>query len=178
MAETKDKVITAESLSAVHTYNENTYLTKSNPTGTGTLTITGGGNFSGTVELDSLKIRNNIITSTGSYKPYYEAEDTVSGKWKGGGYVTTAKKEVVFTVPLSKPVIRCSAFDIDAKLIIRQNGTYTHGSSSSVKVVPESYEVEWGFGDSIILTCIMSDTTNAANNEACAVSADLTITFH
>ena len=41
MAETKDKVITIESLSAVHNYNQNTYLTKSNPTGTGTLTMSG-----------------------------------------------------------------------------------------------------------------------------------------
>ena len=64
MAETKDKVITAESLSAVHNYNENTYITKLNPTGSGTFTMSGNGNFSGTVELDSLKIRNNIITTT------------------------------------------------------------------------------------------------------------------
>lgn len=41
MAETKDKVITIESLSAVHNYNQNTYLTKSNPTGTGTFTMSG-----------------------------------------------------------------------------------------------------------------------------------------
>ena len=45
MAETKDKVITIESLSAVHNYNQNTYLAKSNPTGSGTFTMSGDGSL-------------------------------------------------------------------------------------------------------------------------------------
>ena len=109
--------------------------------------------------------------------PYYEAGDVLKGKWKGGGYVTTAKKEVVFTVPLCKPIVGNPTITVAASLIIRQASKYTHGSASSTQVTPKSYEVERGIGDAICITCVMSDLTNAVNNDACAVSADLTITF-
>lgn len=56
MAETKDKIVTVESLAAVHAHNQDTYMTKSDPTGVGTMTITGGGNFSGIVNAGALKI--------------------------------------------------------------------------------------------------------------------------
>lgn len=56
MAEVKNKVVTVESLAAVNTYNQETYMTKSDPTGVGTMTITGDGDFSGVVNVGSLKI--------------------------------------------------------------------------------------------------------------------------
>ena len=56
MAEVKNKVVTVESLAAVNTHNQETYMTKSDPTGVGTLTMTGDGNFSGVVDAGSLKI--------------------------------------------------------------------------------------------------------------------------
>lgn len=56
MAEVKNKVVTVESLAAVNTHNKETYMTKDDPTGTGTMTMTGGGNFSGVVDVGSLKI--------------------------------------------------------------------------------------------------------------------------
>jgi hypothetical protein len=56
MAEVKNKVVTVESLAAVNTHNQETYMTKSDPTGVGTMTMTGGGNFSGVVEVSSLKL--------------------------------------------------------------------------------------------------------------------------
>lgn len=56
MAEVKDKVVTVESLAAVNTHNKETYMTKSDPTGVGTMTMTGDGNFSGIVDAGSLKI--------------------------------------------------------------------------------------------------------------------------
>lgn len=117
------------------------------------------------------------LSTTGDYKLYYESGDTIAGKWKGGGYVTTAKKEVVFTVPLARPIVGNPTISVSASLIIRQGSKYTHGSSSSVKVTPESYEIERGIGDAICITCVMSDLTNAVNNDACAVAADLTIRF-
>ena len=61
MAEVKDKVVTVESLAAVHTYGQDTYMTKDDPTGTGTLTMTGDGNFSGVVEADSLKLGSAVL---------------------------------------------------------------------------------------------------------------------
>lgn len=56
MAEVKDKIVTVESLAAVHTHNVDTYMTKSDPTGVGTMTMTGDGDFSGIVNVGSLKI--------------------------------------------------------------------------------------------------------------------------
>lgn len=117
------------------------------------------------------------LSTTGDYKLYYESGDTIAGKWKGGGYVTTAKKEVVFTVPLARPIVGNPTISVSASLIIRQGSKYTHGSSSSVKVTPKSYEIERGIGDAICITCVMSDLTNAVNNDTCAVAADLTIRF-
>ena len=125
------------------------------------------------VEADNFK----ISVSKGSFRPYYQAGDKLTGKWKGGGYVTTAKKEVVFTVPLAKPIVGSPTITVAASLIIRQGSKYTHGSSSSTKVKPSSYEIERGIGDAVCITCVMSDLTNAVNNDACAVAADLTITF-
>lgn len=56
MAEVKNKVVTVESLAAVNTHNKETYMTKSDPTGVGTMTMAGDGNFSGVVDVGSLKI--------------------------------------------------------------------------------------------------------------------------
>ena len=39
MAEVKNKVITVESLAAVNTHNKDTYMTKDDPTRTGTMTM-------------------------------------------------------------------------------------------------------------------------------------------
>lgn len=39
MAEVKDKVVTVESMSALHEHNKETYMTKVDPTGSGTMTI-------------------------------------------------------------------------------------------------------------------------------------------
>ena len=56
MAEVKDKIVTVEALAAVHTHNQETYMTQSDPAGVGTVTITGDGNFSGVVNVGSLKL--------------------------------------------------------------------------------------------------------------------------
>lgn len=60
MAEIKDKVVTLESLSALHEHNKNAYLSSINPNGNGALKINGSGNFTG-----SLTIGNVLIEATG-----------------------------------------------------------------------------------------------------------------
>lgn len=62
MAEVKNKVVTVESLAALHTSSKNTYMTKTDPTGTGTMTITGDGNFSGDVSASSLALGNSVLS--------------------------------------------------------------------------------------------------------------------
>ena len=61
MAAVKDKIVTVESLAAVNTHNQETYMTKSNPSGSGTLTMSGNGNFTGGVTVGSLTIGNAVL---------------------------------------------------------------------------------------------------------------------
>lgn len=61
MAEVKNKIVTVESLAAVHTHNQDTYMTKSNPSGSGTLTMSGNGNFTGSVTASSLNVGNAVL---------------------------------------------------------------------------------------------------------------------
>ena len=71
MAEVKNKIVTVESLAAVNTHNQETYMTKSNPTGSGTLTMNGNGSFTGGVTAGSLTIGNAVLnydTSEGALK--------------------------------------------------------------------------------------------------------------
>ena len=60
MAEVKNKVVTVESLAAVNTHNQNTYMTKTNPTGSGTMTIDGDGSFSGNLNVNTIFMGSNI----------------------------------------------------------------------------------------------------------------------
>ena len=77
MAEVKNKIVTVESLAAVNTHNKETYMTKSDPTGVGTLTMTGDGDFSGDVSANSLMVGNAIInydSSEGALKISFVTE--------------------------------------------------------------------------------------------------------
>ena len=71
MAETKNKVVTVESLAAVHTHNQSTYMAQTNPSGSGTLSMTGDGNFTGDVTVNSLTIGKAVLnydTTEGALK--------------------------------------------------------------------------------------------------------------
>ena len=181
MAETKDKVVTAESLSAVHTYNENTYITKSNPTGSGTFTMSGDGNFSGTVELDSLKIRNNIITTAGSYKPYYSSGDTktIERIYCAGG-VTGSGTNLYFYIPLAKPLIGVSGVTIsnpgEALITARkaEGGYIAHDVTVASLGTPSCVPYENG----VTISITASSAYNVTNNTPVTVTVEnLTLEF-
>lgn len=53
MIEVKDKIITVESLSALHDHNKNSYMSASNPTGNGVMTMNGSASFSGDIMIGS-----------------------------------------------------------------------------------------------------------------------------
>lgn len=77
MAEVKNKVVTVESLAAVNTHNQNTYITKTDPTGTGTFTMTGDGNFSGDITTASLMLGKSVLsydTTEGALKISFVTE--------------------------------------------------------------------------------------------------------
>lgn len=60
MAETKDKVVTVESMSALHEHNKNTYMPMVDPTGSGTMKMDGDASFSKNVAVGSLMIGSNV----------------------------------------------------------------------------------------------------------------------
>ena len=62
MAEVKNKIVTVESLAAVNTHNKETYMTKTNPVGSGTLNMSGDGNFTGDVTANSVTIGNATLS--------------------------------------------------------------------------------------------------------------------
>lgn len=67
MAEIKDKVVTVESLAALHENNKNTYMPKTDPTCSGTMTMDGDADFSGNVNVGSFTIGSNVkLVPTGN----------------------------------------------------------------------------------------------------------------
>jgi hypothetical protein len=62
MADTKDKIVTVESLAAVHTHNQDTYMTKVDPAGSGTLSMSGDGAFTGDVAANSVTLGKAMLT--------------------------------------------------------------------------------------------------------------------
>lgn len=62
MAEVKDKIVTVESLAAVHAHNQNSYMAKTNPVGSGVLSMTGDGNFTGDVASNSVSLGNAVLS--------------------------------------------------------------------------------------------------------------------
>ena len=77
MAEVKDKIVTVESLAAVNTHNKETYMTKNDPTGSGTMTMTGDGAFTGDVAANTVTLGKAILsfdTSENALKISFKTE--------------------------------------------------------------------------------------------------------
>lgn len=76
MAEVKNKVVTVESLAAVNTHNQETYMTKVDPTGSGTLSMSGDGTFTGDISSTTITLGNAILsydTTEGALKISFKA---------------------------------------------------------------------------------------------------------
>lgn len=122
-----------------------------------------------------------VKTAGTRYKPYYDAdlEDGEVDTWRVNGLVTTSKTQIVFMIPLGKPVIGNPTITVTSMmgLEIRQNGKYTHGSALNQYIIPDSYKAALVGGNCIHVTANVSDTTNAINNETCFIRADIAIEF-
>ena len=83
-------------------------------------------------------------------------------------------------VPLTKPVISGTTAAVtmsvsNVTLQLRQNGNYTHGTTSAI--APSSATAKYVPGVGIHMTCSMSATTNAVNNAPVGVDFKGTFTF-
>ena len=78
MVETKDKVVTVESLKILHDDSKNTYMPKSDPTGSGTMTMDGNANFSGNLNAGSISIGSKVrLVHTGDRIEIVFEEETI-----------------------------------------------------------------------------------------------------
>lgn len=126
----------------------------------------------------------HYVASAGNinYRPYYRAGDIIdftgNESIRASGYVTNAGKNVVFTIPVPKPVIGSPSITATSGqgFVLRQGGNYTHGSAASTFVKPTSYSVILN-ASGFVVTAVFDVTTNAVNNDATGIYWDGTITL-
>ena len=125
---------------------------------------------------------------SGTFRPYFRADDVINMDIYAVGYVTSGKQEVIFFIPFSRPIMSkpVSISSVNG-LTIRQNGKYIYNSTVSKPIKPASYTAAViggrtglnvrakmgidsnGFTD--------TDIKNIVNNDTCAIMASIKITF-
>lgn len=125
---------------------------------------------------------------SGTLRPYYRADDVINMEFYVNGYVTSNKQEVIFLIPLSRPIMSTlvSISSING-LTIRQNGKYIYGSTASKPIKPSSYTATViGGRNGLNVRAKMgidsngftdTDTKNIVNNDTCAIMASIKIAF-
>lgn len=80
MAEIKDKVVTVESLAVLHEDSKNTYMSKTDPSGNGIMTLDGNADFSGNINVGSISIGSNIklVPTEDGIEIVFLGEETVN----------------------------------------------------------------------------------------------------
>jgi hypothetical protein len=139
-------------------------------------------NKSGNSHIYGNDIAHYVASADANYRPYYRAGDTIeftgNASVRTAGYITNAGKNVVFTIPVPKPVIGSPSATITGGqgLVLRQDGNYTHGSGASTFVKPTSYSVILN-NSGFVVTAVFDVTTNVVNNDATGIYWDGVITL-
>lgn len=125
---------------------------------------------------------------SGTLRPYYRADDVINMEFYVNGYATSNKQEVIFHIPLSRPIMSTpvSISSING-LTIRQNGKYIYNSTASKPIKPASYTAAViGGRNGLNVRAKMgidsngftdTDIKNIVNNDTCAIMASIKITF-
>lgn len=125
---------------------------------------------------------------SGTLRPYYRADDVINMEFYVNGYVTSNKQEIIFHIPLSRPIMSTpvSISSING-LTIRQNGKYIYNSTASKPIKPASYTAAViGGRNGLNVRAKMgidsngftdTDIKNIVNNDTCAIMASIKITF-
>lgn len=130
------------------------------------------------IKLDAGRIY--LSTYLGAWRPYFCAGDSISATFGTAGYITSSGKNVIFIIPLSKPIIGNPTVTVTsvAGLMVRQNNKYLYGGSSTKYVKPSKYTVHSTLsGGCIHVFAIMRNTTDVTNNSPCGIYANIKITF-
>lgn len=112
------------------------------------------------------------------FRPYYRKGDAIDVYLHTSGYATTGGKDILFLVPLSKPIIGNPTVSVSSVngLVLRQNNSYPHNSSNYCK--PASYtvtDVTHAFGFDVKAS--FDDNTGVTNNSPIGIVANIRITF-
>ena len=125
---------------------------------------------------------------SGTFRPYFRADDVINMDIYAVGYVTSGKQEVIFFIPFSRPIMSkpVSISSVNG-LTIRQNGKYIYNSTASKPIKPASYtaaviggrtglnvRAKMGIGGNDFTD---TDIKNIVNNDTCAIMASIKITF-
>lgn len=135
------------------------------------------GNYSYTTKTDIQGKDISFHIGSTELVPYFKKGDSVSIKMYTSGYLSSGSTTIYFTIPLSKPVINASAsITSTGGFVLRQNGNYTHGSTSSTGAIPTSTQCEVTQNE-ILCSAVFSNTSNAQNNSAIGIYFSGTLTF-
>lgn len=136
-------------------------------------------NKNGNTHIYGNDVAHYVASADANFRPYYRAGDKIDFKVRASGYVTNAGKNIVFTIPITKPVIGVptAIATSGSGFVLRQNNTYTHGSASSTYVKPVSYSVESNYNSGFVVTAVFDVTTNVINNNPIGIYWDGTITL-
>lgn len=130
------------------------------------------------IKLDAARIY--LSTSLGTWRPYFCAGDSISATFGTAGYITNSGKDVIFIIPLSKPIVGNPTVTVTSVegLMVRQNNKYLYGGSSTKYVKPSKYTVHSTLsGGCIHVFATMQNTTDVTNNSPCGIYANIKITF-
>lgn len=119
------------------------------------------------------------IPSPDLYRLYMRHGDSVTFTIRTAGYVTNSGQDVTFLVPFSVPILGGPTATVTSGtgFVLRQGNTYTHGSSASGFVSPDSYTAVVAGYCGVYITAKFSNTTNVTNNDAIGIYWNGTITF-
>lgn len=130
------------------------------------------------IKLDAGRIY--LSTSLGTWRPYFCAGDSISATFGTAGYITNSGKDVIFIIPLSKPIVGNPTVTVTSVegLMVRQNNKYLYGGSSTKYVKPRKYTVHSTLsGGCIHVFATMPNTTDVTNNSPCGIYVNIKITF-
>ena len=130
------------------------------------------------IKLDAGRIY--FSTYLGTWRPYFCAGDSISATFGTAGYITSSGKDVIFIIPLSKPIVGNPTVTVTSVegLMVRQNNKYLYGGSSTKYVKPSKYTVHSTLsGGCIHVFATMPNTTDVTNNSPCGIWANIKITF-
>ena len=130
------------------------------------------------IKLDAARIY--LSTSLGTWRPYFCAGDSISATFGTAGYITNSGKDVIFIIPLSKPMVGNPTITVTSVegLMVRQNNKYLYGGSSKKYVKPSKYAIHSTLsGGCICVVATMPNTTDVTNNSPCGIYANIKIMF-